>query len=501
LKSAALIVSIVIAASGILYAGPANVPVGNPLTDRLWLLAREMYGRELLNDYEYNRLNSLNQDMYGSRHDHLIGAYNNLYAGSTDIDNAFIKTGAGLISSLKRDDNKNLNFFKLFPYLKIQFNDKIRLNTIYRVDPEADNDPRYDGKSWGGIAGFAEYAMIDYSGENLKAGFGLKRLSWGYGSTGNLIFDKNSMPMTNFYIGYKRSIFNYEFIAGFLSPLAGEIDSSEYNVDFFPETQRYLSAHSLTIRPSDCFSISLRESVIYGGPGRRFELAYSFPMIWYHGYQLNSRIDDNTLFSFGVDYRYRGRLWLYGELLIDDFQVEKKTRGDYEPDEIGFIVGGEFYDVPITRSTIAFEYARINNRTYNQGRPHNRYINRNMPIGYQSGPDSDLLEGRLSYWLHEELKITLTSQYSRKGEGRIDADWSTPWLDIDKYSEPFPTGVIEKTSSSSLSITYIGNNYTWGNFEIRYSDVKNRYNQSGMNKSEWLIFLELGLNFSIEVAH
>jgi hypothetical protein len=48
----------------------------------------------------------------------------------------------------------------------------------------------------------------------------------------------------------------------------------------------------------------------------------------------------------GLDLRGRptSKSEVYGELLIDDFQVEKRTSGDLEPDEVGFLVGSQWAD-------------------------------------------------------------------------------------------------------------------------------------------------------------
>jgi hypothetical protein len=214
--------------------------------------------------------------------------------------------------------------------------------------------------------------------------------------------------------------------------------------------------------------------------------------LWYHAYQLNSGIDDNTLVSLGLDYRHAGRFWVYGELLIDDFQIEKKSRGDYEPDQLGFLVGLEAYDLGLTGSTIGLEYARINNWTYNQGRPHNRYINRNYPIGFPDGPDNDILSWGYSWWVSAALRLSYLGSVHRSGEGSIDAVWSAPWLYTDDYSEPFPTGTIERETVNGLELMVYGKNRLWGKLEVYLADITNAGNVPGNNEKNWEFSIELG---------
>lgn len=56
----------------------------------------------------------------------------------------------------------------------------------------------------------------------------------------------------------------------------------------------------------------------------------------------------------------------YGQLLIDDLQIEKTRPGDLEPNEIGYLVGGQVADaLGLRATTIGVEYTRVANRTCN----------------------------------------------------------------------------------------------------------------------------------------
>ena len=264
------------------------------------------------------------------------------------------------------------------------------------------------------------------------------------------------------------------------------------DINYFTNQQRYLTGHSLTLRPTKSLSLSFRETVLYGGPGRRFEPVYILPILWYHGTQLNSRMDDNILMSAGADYRFRGKLWLYGEFLVDDYQIEKKTRGDYEPNELAYLGGGELYDIPIKRTSVALEYARVNNWTYNQGRSQNRYINDNFPIGFPTGPDGDIWNWRASWWAVKDIRLSYVGSYRRQGKGRIETPWTRPWLSVDNYSEAFPSGTVERHVVNGLSIMAFDKNRFWGNLAINYSDIINVGNVPGKNRDGWEFAIDIG---------
>jgi hypothetical protein len=491
MKKACLIISLIFP---VVCISAAEIPVGNPITEPLFVVARDLYGRGALRTLEYSRLGELSLNdandtarKLGKRFDLLSQDY---YSAGRHLPG--LRAGLELVESNRQNDG-DINYVKFFPYVRADFNEKLSANLLYRIDAELDNDPRYDGKSWDGIAGFPENATLDYRADDFSLRFGIERLSWGFGQYSNLTFARQAMPMTVVGLSYRRSIFDFESVVGFLSPLKDQLDLMENDTSFFTSQQRYLAAHSLTLRPLGGLSVSLREIMLYGGPGRRFEPAYAIPFIWYHGQQLNSRMDDNAFFALAADYRALHKVWVYSEFLIDDFQTEKKTRGDYEPNQLGFISGIEAYDLPIEGMNYELEYARINNWTYNQARAHNRYLNSNFPIGFSDGPDVDILSWQVSWWHGADIRIAYSGSYRRRGEGRINTPWSRPWLSVDEYSEPFPTGTVERKLVNGIELLAFHKNWIWGNFTLKFTDIANVENIPGREYDGWEMVANVGV--------
>jgi hypothetical protein len=470
----------------------SEIPVGSLVSDRLFSVSRELYGRGLLDRFEYAAI-----DTPGSAGNNVEGLIEQFHQLCGEFHRPYVsqKIYADLnVIESNRERVTNSNFIKLFPRANIDFSPKLSADILYRVDGELSRDPRYDGKTWRGIAGFAEDATINYRSGGFEARFGIERLSWGYADYGNLMFAKQAMPMTLLAASYRRWIFDFETATAFLNPLKSEMDlTNTDSLNYFTSQQRYLSTHSITLRPTKSLSLSARETVVYGGPGRRLEPAYLLPFIWYHGQQLNSRFDDNILGSLGADWRFRGRLWLYSEVLIDDIQVEHSGRGNKEPNQLGYLAGTEIYDLPLKHSTIAIEYERVDNWTYNQYRDHNRYINQNYPIGFPDGPDVDVIDWRFSWWPAKYVRLSYLGLYRRHGEGRIDTPWSRPWLNVDNYSESFPTGVVERQATHGLEIMALDKNWLWGNFGLKYTDIVNVANITGDHAHSWELWFDMGI--------
>jgi hypothetical protein len=473
-------------------ATASEFPVGSTISERFFEVSRELYGRKMLDGLEYSEpwgINNSNESFENP----LTNKYNAL-ANELDDRDSIPRLSAELwLVESARFNDEDKNHIKAFPSLDITFGRRFSAHVLYRIDGELDDDPRYDGKSWKGVAGMAENSTINYKDGPFSAGFGIERISWGYGEYGNLMFSDQAMPMPVLEFGYRRWVLEYRSVIGFLSPLKDQLDQMNGDTSFFTSQQRYLSAHSITIRPYSNFSVSVREAVLFGGPGRRLEPAYVFPLVWYHGEQLNSRMDDNTMFSLAADYRIAGRVWTYGEVLVDDYQADKNTRGDYEPNQLGYIGGLEIYDLPAERCGMAFEYARVNNWTYNQARAHNRYINLNFPIGFPDGPDVDIVSWRLWRWQSDFIKIIYSGSYKRHGEGRIDTPWSKPWLDSDHYSEPFPTGTAEKSLTNTLRAMILWKNGIWSNLRLDFTDIDNVANIPGADDRIWEFHMDIGI--------
>jgi len=471
----------------------AEIPTYIPSSQNLFAVARELYGRKLIDHLEYA---DPSRKPGAARNDFerkLIANYLYLIRDYSNRRNEpTISYGLELVLA-NRQKKANSSYPKIFPKVRIDPCKNLSATIIYRIDNELTDDARYDGKSWNGWAGFAENATVDFSYDKMKFGFGFERVSWGLGKYGNLLFSRQALPMVVIRFAYISGKLDFESLSGFLSPLGEELVGPIDDPGYFTDQQRYIAAHSLSFKAGGGLSLSVRETVVYGGPGRRFEPAYAFPLIWYHGYQLNSGMDDNTLAAAGFDYRRNGKIWLYGEILVDDFQIEKKTNSDNEPDQLAFLLGGEAYDLGKNGTGIRVEYARINNWVYNQPRSHNRLINRNFPIGFPDGPDNDIVNWECSWWPIGSVRLVYFGAYQRVGEGRIDSPWTAPWLDTDEYSEPFPTGTVQRKVTNGLSVLVMDKKAFWGKMELQLADIRNAGNIPAI-KTEWEFSVEIGCN-------
>jgi len=313
------------------------------------------------------------------------------------------------------------------------------------MDERLAENPDYYGKKWRGLAGEVETGMAIYRNKSVTIIAGRFGSSWGPNRQ-SLFLSETARPMDAFQFraGWGRLYYTYQF--GKLNRLRSANEDSE------GYENRFFVGHRIDIKAGNNFYIGLNETIIYGGLGRSIELAYLNPLMFFHSFQLNENYDDNTFLGLDVTFFVDKRFKFYGQLLVDDFQIDNATRGDNEPNEIGFSLGLHSIDL-FDHLDLKAEYFRIANWTYNQKLERNRYDNRGSLIGYESGPDTDKISLALIRWLNTWQNISFNLMYQRRGEGRFDSDWTEPWLDVDNYSESFPTGIVEKKFGAALNFT------------------------------------------------
>ena len=54
-------------------------------------------------------------------------------------------------------------------------------------------------------------------------------------------------------------------------------------------------------------------------------------------------------------------------------------------------------------------------------------------------------------WMNPRWLFDLQISIQRQGEGEITDAWTTPWMDVSgPYSEPFPTGIVERRTTIAI---------------------------------------------------
>lgn len=356
------------------------------------------------------------------------------------------------------------------------------------------NNPLYWGKKKWGQTIYSEQGYARLHWRQFELRLGRDFIKWGPGKTGQLLFSDYTRPLD--FIGFSAQLKKIK-LTYFLANLERKpLDKSlqvQYNGLY---ANRYVSAHRLDLRLfRNKLHLGLTEAVLFGGPGRNVEFAYANPFITYFGAVVN----DPQKYIFGgkgnlfADFEIKvypySKLALWTEIMVDDFQVDRGKVADLEPAEWGLLVGGQIAD-PFgwLGSDFWLEYVRITNRTYNAYVSWERWVSCNRPIGYYLGNDFDRLEARMSHWLNSNLRFYLGVVRMRRGEGRIEKPFDTPWEEHtleDGYHEPFPTGIVEKSLEIPISLVFQPNACFWLSAGAKYTYIQNVENRVREKQQDW----------------
>lgn len=361
-------------------------------------------------------------------------AYPKLLVGGRVLENA---------GSMSNTDRRSR--LALRSHLGIFPDRHLALYNVINLDQNLGDDPNYIGKRWRGFTGFTEqaYALLHFDKYLVK--FGRDFIRWGRGRDATLLLSDYARPLDHLSAQLEFARARFTYIAAKLdrAPLA---DSSvaRYSVD---HAERYFTAvrTEAEVR-KDRLRLGLTQFVVSGGPNRVFEWNYLNPFLIYHGEQLNDKQQGGNILV-ALDFIARPRLGmeLYGQLLIDDIQVEKRGRGDLEPNEIGYLLGVE---KAVNAATVGLEYTRVANRTYNTVREWEKFLLRRRPLAHFLGNDFDRWLLNTNLYAGRQVQLYFTAEWLRHGEGRIDSTFDRPWENstVEKgYREKFPFGVVERS--------------------------------------------------------
>ena len=327
--------------------------------------------------------------------------------------------------------------------------------SLNKVDAIRGNDAKFAG-----VYGYTHLAFIEYSNNFIDLNYGRSFVELGNGKFSNLLVSNYSRPFDQIQLKFKYRSYS--------------LRSNVIQLESIGDSKRYLSFHTLEYSNKK-LQLLAGESVLIAGENRSFELQYFNPMMVWLPEQVNVSTGSGNSMLFGsIKYVSTPTLSFWGELLIDDYQINNESKGDLEPNEIGFLGGVEKTGWPFESSNFWFEYTRITNRTYQTPDISETYTHRGFPIGHYLGNDFDMIQ---LYYSQEnmkgKLKPYISLAYVRDGANGLDTPFDTPWEDstvtmTTGYSEPFPTGPITYVTEIELAADYKFGNDSFINAGLFY---------------------------------
>jgi len=355
------------------------------------------------------------------------------------------KWNNSLIKSQKNDKYNN----GLYSNVELNFGSFKIVNSMFATTDTLES-LKGGSKNVKGIYGYTNRAFIqtDFEVKNVKNNivFGREYLFIGHGKLSSLIMSNDSRPFDQIKWSVK-----YKDFSGNL----GAFQLENHN-----NIKRFLTYHSVGYT-NEKLSLTLTEVIIYTGIGRSLEWQYFNPVLFWTPEMVNNSTGGGNGLLFGsIKYNIDPSFSIWSELLVDDFQVNNESKGDLEPNEIGFLGGVKKTGWPFNSSDLWIEYTRITNRTYQTPDVSETYTHRGFPIGHYLGNDFDMVQLYYSQTnLEGKLKPYISLAYLRDGANGLDTPFDFPWEDstvtmATGYSEPFPTGPITYVAEMELAADY-----------------------------------------------
>ena len=348
---------------------------------------------------------------------------------------------------------------------------------------EGHGDP--DGRKPGSYARTDNaYLTLAYPWGNIWVG--RFRRNWGpIGQTGMMIGD-NATPYPRIGLDLGRGSLTFRF-------MAGELESVDLR-------QRYIVGNRLDYRRGN-FWASVGESVLYSGESAVLRLLNPAEFILFdHEADHDPQAISGNLMLNAMFWARVGQGTLYGEFVLDDFDLKPRTGEDDRPAEATsyqLSLGGRYLGVS-DRLEFGFDYRRVSALSYRSGVLTEIWTHWDRGIA-DPWSDYDRLTLRADWYPSVEgLRISPVLQFQRKGEG--------------DYRIPFPPrgellalpgiflGVLETSKRVALQGRYQPRSEIFLEWDLGRSYVSNAGHMEDSSEGRFSFLMRLGLTFEFPLG-
>ena len=245
---------------------------------------------------------------------------------------------------------------------------------------------------------------------------------------------------------------------------------------------------------------SFGEQIVYTGLNRGFEWHYLNPFVPYFFTALEGDEEsstngdnDNSILFASMRYVYKPNLSFFGELIIDDFQVDDNNLQD----GFGLKIGADgAFDISGKPITWVVEWTSINSWTYIHHGQFTSWQNRGHSLGYQYGPDLNSLHIQADMWISKALLVNIEADWLEKGSNTL----STEWGNTDNKNDSFPRPHVTRHELLATSLSWYWKygilEAGWSNYDfqnkIAFSDPHSKAEGSFFLKAQF--YYDFGFN-------
>jgi hypothetical protein len=342
-------------------------------------------------------------------------------------------------------------------------------------------DPDYFGKRDRFIAGRNAEAYLDARWRFGEIFFGSLDRNWGPPALHGLIVSA--------------SPYSYDHLALTIGTPRIQLQALVTQLDDFPDTSgvanhRYFIVHRLLLRPASHTTFGLWEGNIAAGPGRTLEPWFANILNLGLLVEYDQDVSVNSLLGGDVE-SHIGSVKLFGQILVDDFQVDRRNQADSEPPSYGLTVGAAG---AVRAVGWAAYYTRVANLTYRTPNPAETVERRFVGLG-RSFSDYDQLTLTASVLPATGLVMSPEVTLVRQGEG----DFRKPYPPTSAYgtTPSILSGLVERTIRLALGASW--QRGAWGlRGDGGVHFLHNAGHVTGASDTRWVGSLSLSYRFHLE---
>ncbi len=395
----------------------------------------------------------------------------------------------------------------------------LSLYTDATIDQSLKDDSLYTGSTKFGLDALAQQAYIEYSNRYFDLEFGRDYLSWGYGNDGRVMVSTTPGPLDMLSLFIKTRVVKFNWFVAQLNQMPEFTPDTNNYVPFGPAptygnpdplANRYLTGSRFEFNIDNKVFLGAYQAALFGGPYASISLVNINPMRLNYEASANDLLSGSTNNFLGLDFSVfwpRGLNW-YGNLMIDDWQVDHKTKGDLKPDlyaiQVGLRATNFLQSLGISGTNASLQYMMAGNRVYNEynWQSFQKLLLGNYPIANPYGDDFWNIDLRLSQWISYDWKVGIEAMHVEHGSSNIYSFYTMPWLTDPNitvqtgFHEPFPYGVIQETNSVMFNALYQPSSWLYGSLDVGYNHFRNYGYVPGYNHNVFTFLFTIYYDFS-----
>jgi len=351
------------------------------------------------------------------------------------------------------------------------------------VDTRLKHDPDWYGFKKRSVAGRTAESYLSAQWAVGEVFFGRLDRNWGPSGIQGLLLSDNPYGLDHLALALGTARFQLQAVA---TQLDDDTDATGAAV------HRYMVQHRVWLRPHARWTFAVWEGTVVSGRDRDFEPWYLNILNVGYIEQFNTHTSANNL--LGLDFERHGAATVFGQLLLDDIQIDRTTPQDQKPSSYGLTIGAKG---GFGSSTLAWTlfYTRVANLTYRNENNFQVPFYHLLGIG-RNFADYDQATLRVGFLPLPSLLLQPELTLLRQGEG----DPRLPHPAVADYptTQTIFQGVVERTLRLALSGNYAPHQRLGLTFDAGVHHITNFQHVSGDSHTRFVGSVGLSYRFGWE---